>query len=212
MKVSVIIPAYYIDEDYVEMTQDCVNSVKAHSDVDEIIVVDDCSPIKAEIDFAKNIRREENGGYAHAVNTGADVAEGDILIILNNDTLVLENSIQGLLELIERGYDIASIRTTDSDGFKTEDKITENDKFGSCWAVRSPVFYDLGMLSTDFGRGYAEDLAFWHDAKEKGYKIGKNHNATIFHEGKKTFKVIDPDDEYYMDALMKYKDKYGVIE
>lgn len=212
MKVSVIIPAYYIDESYVEMTQDCVNSVKAHNDVDEIIVVDDHSPIKAKIDFAKNIRTEENGGYAKAVNAGVEAAEGDILIILNNDTLVLENSIQGLIELIDKGYDIASIRTTDSDGYQTEDKITENDKFGSCWAIRSPVFYDLGMLSTDFGRGYAEDLALWHDAKEKGFRIGKNHNATIFHEGKKTFSVVDPDDTYYMDALMKYQNKYGVIE
>lgn len=210
--ISVIIPAYYINEEYVEMTQDCVNSVKAHFDVDEIIVVNDGSPIKAEIDFAKNIHLEENGGYAKAVNAGVDAASGDILIILNNDTLVLENTIQALTTLITKGYDIASVRSTDSDGYETKDKITENDKFGCCWAIRSPVFYDLGMLSTDFGRGYAEDLALWHDAKEKGYKIGKDHSATVFHEGKKTFAEIDPDDEYYMEALMKYQEKYGVIE
>jgi GT2 family glycosyltransferase len=212
MKVSVIIPAYYINDSYVEMTQDCVNSIKAHCDVDEIIVVDDHSPYRAGIEFAKNIRLKENGGYAKAVNAGVELAGGDILIILNNDTLVLENSLQTLISTIEQGYDIASIRTTDSDGYETKDKITDGDKFGSCWAIRSTVWYDLGGLSEEFGRGYAEDLDLWKRALKKGFSIGKNHNAVIFHEGKKTFKIVDPDDTYYMDALMKYQDKYGVIE
>jgi len=52
----------------------------------------------------------------------------------------------------------------------------------------------------------------WKRAKEKGYRIAKNHNATIFHEGKKTFSEIDPDDTYYTDALMKYQDKHGTID
>lgn len=212
MKVAVIIPAYYINQDYVDMTQDCVNSVKATCTPDEIIVVNDGSPVKAEIDFAKNIHLPENKGYAGAVNAGFEATTADVIIVLNNDALAVDGWFEGLLGPIEQGYDIVSIRTSDSDGFEKVDKISEGDKFGSVWAIRSPVFYDLGMLSTDFGRGYAEDLALWHDAKEKGYRIAKNHNAIIFHEGKKTFKEIDPDDTLYMDALMKYKEKYGVIE
>jgi len=211
MKVSVIIPAYYINQDYVDMTQDCVNSVKATCKPHEIIVVDDGSPVVAEIDFATNIRLEDNKGYAVAVNRGFEASTGDVTIVLNNDTLATEGWFEALTEPLEN-YDIMSIRTTDCDGYNKADIITDGDKFGSCWAIRSDVFCDLGMLSTDFGRGYAEDLALWHDAKEKGYRIAKNHNAIIFHEGKKTFKEIDPDDTLYTDALMKYKEKYGVIE
>ena len=212
MKVSVIIPAYYINDDYVEMTQDCVNAVKATSEPDQIIVVNDGSPVKADIDFAINIHLPKNKGYAGAVRAGYDHAEGDVIIVLNNDTLALDGWFEGLLEPIEAGYDIVSIRTTDSDGYEKQDVITEGDKFGSCWAIRSTVWHDLGGLSEEFGRGYAEDLDLWKRAKEKGYRIAKNHNATIFHEGKKTFKEIDPDDTYYTDALMKYKDKYGTID
>lgn len=212
MKVSVIIPAYYINDDYVEMTQDCVNSVAATSSPDQIIVVDDGSPVKAEIDFATNIRLPENKGYAGAVRAGYEHSEGDVLIILNNDTLAVKGWFEGLLEPIEKGYDIVSIRTSDSDGYEKVDKITEGDKFGSCWAIRTPVWHDLGGLSEEFGRGYAEDLDLWKRAIKKGYRIAKNHNAVIFHEGKKTFKEIDPDDTYYTDALMKYKDKHGTID
>jgi GT2 family glycosyltransferase len=212
MKVSIIIPAYYIDDSYVEMTQDCVNSVRSTCKPYEIIVVDDGSPVKAEIDFATNIRLPENKGYAGAVIKGYEHATGDVLIILNNDTLAVEGWYEGLLDPIKQGYDIVSIRTSDSDGYDKEDKITEGDKFGSCWAIRTPVWHDLGGLSEEFGRGYAEDLDLWKRAKQKGYRIAKNHNATIFHEGKKTFKEIDPDDSYYMEALMKYKDKHGTID
>lgn len=212
MKVSVIIPAYYIDQDYVEMTQDCVNSVKATSTPHEIIVVDDGSPVKAEIDSATNIRLPENKGYAGAVTKGYEHAEGDVLIILNNDTLAIVGWYDGLLDPIKQGYDIVSIRTSDSDGYEKEDKITEGDKFGSCWAIRTPVWYDLEGLSQEFGRGYAEDLDLWKRALQKGYRVAKNHNATIFHEGKKTFKVVDPDDNYYTEALMIYKDKHGTID
>ena len=216
MKVSVIIPVYYIDDSYVEMTQDCVNSVKATCKPHEIIVVDDGSPVKAEIDFATNIHLEDNKGYAGAVNRGFEASTGDVTIVLNNDTLATEGWFEALTEPLNTGlpenYDIMSIRTTDCDGYNKADIITDGDKFGSCWAIKSDVFRDLGMLSTDFGRGYAEDLALWRDALEKGLRIGKNHNGTIFHEGKKTFKVIDPDDIYYTEALMAYKNKYGTID
>jgi len=211
MKVSVIIPAYYIDDSYVEKTQDCVNSVKATCKPHEIIVVDDGSPVKAEIDFATNIHLEDNKGYAGAVNRGFEASTGDVTIVLNNDTLATEGWFEALTEPLT-DYDIMSIRTTDCDGYNKADIITDGDKFGSCWAIKSDVFRDLGMLSTDFGRGYAEDLALWRDALEKGLRIGKNHNGTIFHEGKKTFKVIDPDDIYYTEALMAYKNKYGTID
>jgi GT2 family glycosyltransferase len=212
MEVSIIIPAYYIDDDFVEMTQDCVNSVRSTCKPYEIIVVDDGSPVKAEIDFATNIRLPENKGYAGAVIKGYEHAEGDVLIILNNDTLAVEGWYDGLLDPIKQGYDIVSIRTSDSDGYEKEEKITEGDKFGSCWAIRSTVWHDLGGLSEEFGRGYAEDLDLWKRAIKKGYRIAKNHNAVIFHEGKKTFKAVDPDDSYYMEALMKYKDKHGTID
>jgi GT2 family glycosyltransferase len=212
MKVSVIIPAYYINDDYVEMTQDCVNAVKATSEPDQIIVVNDGSPVKADIDFAINIHLPKNKGYAGAVRAGYDHAEGDVIIVLNNDTQALDGWFEGLLEPIEAGYDIVSIRTTDIDGYEKQDVITEGDKFGSCWAIRSTVWHDLGGLSEEFGRGYAEDLDLWKRAIQKGYRIAKNHNATIFHEGKKTFKQIDPDDTLYMEALMKYQDKHGTID
>jgi len=54
--------------------------------IHQVIVVDDCSPIPfPETDGVTVIRREVNGGFGAAVNTGAHAATGDLLMILNSD-------------------------------------------------------------------------------------------------------------------------------
>lgn len=53
----------------------------------EIIVVDDASPTPlADVAGATVVRRESNGGFGAAVNTGARLARGDLLLVLNSDT------------------------------------------------------------------------------------------------------------------------------
>lgn len=52
----------------------------------EIIVVDDCSPMPLpDIEGVTVIRRERNGGFGAAVNTGAAAATGSHLLVLNSD-------------------------------------------------------------------------------------------------------------------------------
>lgn len=55
----------------------------------EIIVVDDASPqALGEIPSATTIRRESNGGFGAAVNTGVELARGELVAILNSDLIV----------------------------------------------------------------------------------------------------------------------------
>lgn len=55
----------------------------------EIIVVDDASPDPLEpIDGAIVIRRERNGGFGAAVNTGIEQVQTEIVAILNSDLVV----------------------------------------------------------------------------------------------------------------------------
>lgn len=52
----------------------------------EVIVADDASPIPfPELTGVKVIQRTTNGGFGSAVNTGAQTATGDWLLILNSD-------------------------------------------------------------------------------------------------------------------------------
>ena len=52
----------------------------------QVVVVDDASPEPFPgLDGVEVIRRKANGGFGAAVNTGAEVADGDLLLVLNSD-------------------------------------------------------------------------------------------------------------------------------
>lgn len=57
----------------------------------ELIVVDDCSPepFPEPADArVRLVRRERNGGFGAAVNTGAEAARGELLLVLNSDLTI----------------------------------------------------------------------------------------------------------------------------
>lgn len=210
MKCSIIIPCYWSSQKLLDMTEACINSIGQYTtDYDyEIILVDDGSPLKLDGSY---LSLPENLGYAGAVNAGVARATGDTYVILNNDTEVCPFWLESLTEPLKRGYDIMSIRTSDENtGYNTEERVSDNDKFGSVWAIKSTVWHDLGGLDTRFGKGYFEDLDLYRRAREKGFKIGKNHEAVILHYGKQTFTDIDPEDTEYEKSLRLYEQKHNV--
>lgn len=96
--VSVVVP-HYGDP---RPTQALVASLNRQSlPVDwEIIVVDDASPVVlADIEGARVIRRPHNGGFGSAVNSGASIAKGDVMLVLNSDLEVELNALQKLVGL-----------------------------------------------------------------------------------------------------------------
>lgn len=208
MNTSMIIPVYAVNEDLARLTARCVSSM-SHEFPDELFIIDDASPVKLPMDNV--VRRSSNGGFAAAVNTGLSLAEGEILIICNNDILFIQPEwLSHLTKPLDR-YDICSIRTTDSDGWVTEDKITFGDKFGSIWAMKRKVYDTIGGLDEGFGKGYFEDLDYHQRAKEAGFKIVKNHAGLVEHIGKATFSEVDPNDTSYQEAMMKFKKKHGAV-
>jgi glycosyltransferase involved in cell wall biosynthesis len=116
MKTSLIIPAYFLNGRFVDMTDRCIES--SNNETTETILVDDGSPyqyVKKLPYKSKFIRRKENGGYAAAVNDGLRVASGDILILGNNDLVFHEGWLRGLLAVLEEGFDIATCWTSDQE-------------------------------------------------------------------------------------------------
>lgn len=64
----------------------------------EILVVDDASPVPVEdVVGARVVRREVNGGFGTAVNTGARLARGELLAILNSDLSVQPDFLEAYL-------------------------------------------------------------------------------------------------------------------
>jgi GT2 family glycosyltransferase len=95
--VSVII----INYNTFELTSNCIRSVIAFTKNTpyEIILVDNASTEKTPELFLNEfpsitlIRSPKNGGFAYGNNLGIEKAKGEIILLLNSDTLLTEDSI-----------------------------------------------------------------------------------------------------------------------
>lgn len=103
-RVSIVIPSY---NDH-HLLRRCLRSLLRTTDPrrTDIVISDDASPSEAHVEFLRTlrspnvrvIRREENGGFARAVNTGIQAtAPGSDIILLNSDTEALEGWLEALL-------------------------------------------------------------------------------------------------------------------
>lgn len=97
MTVSIII----INYNSFSLTSDCIRSVIGYTKgiSYEIILVDnasaECDPGRFLVEFPgiKLIRSDRNGGFAYGNNLGLKAATGDIILLLNSDTVLTEDSI-----------------------------------------------------------------------------------------------------------------------
>ena len=199
-RISLIITTYHKDREMAKLTERCIASLNTRG-IDEIIVVDDASPFELVIPGVNQIWREKNGGFPKCSNTGWKAATGDILILSNND-----------IEYTEQGFDISSVRMSDSDGNETEDKITEGDRFGSLWAQKREVYEALGGFDESFDKGTFEDLDYHKRAEAAGFRIGKNHSVVVKHVGRATMDKLYPDRRDFYEGRIHYEQKYGMVE
>lgn len=102
MNVSIIIVNYNTKE----ITLACISSIIQFTKeiTYEIIVVDNasvdgsCQAIRNEFSSVIVIQLTENVGFGRANNLGAKNANGDILFLLNSDTVFVENSLKKLVD------------------------------------------------------------------------------------------------------------------
>ena len=106
MLVSVII----INYNTFDITCNCIRSVIEHTKgvAYEIILVDNASTKGNPDDFLEQfpsivlVKSKDNGGFAKGNNLGIEHAKGDIILLLNSDTLLIEDSISIAANYIEQ--------------------------------------------------------------------------------------------------------------
>ncbi|MCT1603381.1 glycosyltransferase family 2 protein [Dermacoccus nishinomiyaensis] len=64
----------------------------------QVIVSDDASPEPFTADGCDVVRRDRNGGFGSAVNSGVAVAEHDLLLVLNSDITIEESFLAELVD------------------------------------------------------------------------------------------------------------------
>ncbi|MCX7720001.1 MAG: glycosyltransferase [Dictyoglomus thermophilum] len=211
-KVSIVIPVH----NKFEITYCCLASILlATYDVPyEVIVVDDGSTDKTlEIkDIVKNIkltRNETAQGFVKACNKGAKLAEGEYIVILNNDTEVLEGWLKELLWVFEN-YDkvgIVGAKLLYPDLTLQEagnivfgngqawnygrGKNPMDPKYnyvrqvdycsGACIMLPKSLWDELGGFDEEFAPAYWEETDLSFRVREKGYIVVYTPFAQVIH-------------------------------
>ncbi len=73
----------------------------------EVIVIDNassdlsCKMVKKEFPQVKLVENERNTGFAKANNQGLRISQGEYILFLNPDTVILKNALEKLLEFME---------------------------------------------------------------------------------------------------------------
>ena len=103
MDISIVIVSYNVKKYIIS----CIDSIYKHSKSNysfEIVIVDNNS-IDATVESLSKkfpkislIRNKYNAGFSSAVNQGVKICQGKLILILNPDTLFVEDSVKQLIE------------------------------------------------------------------------------------------------------------------
>ena len=121
-------------------------------------------------------------GFAAATNEGIKLASSDKIVLLNNDTILLEQSKNKWLELLDQG-DVSYVLGQNS-------PITQR-RFGIffCAMIQKKVFDTIGLLNEEYGTGGCEDIEFCYLAEKAGFTLAEcSNNGTypIYHKAEGT--------------------------
>jgi O-antigen biosynthesis protein len=211
--VSIIIPCF----NQWRHTNACLLALAATWDATiaaEVIVVDDgssdatqrllalCSGIRA-------VRRDDNGGFIAACNSGAAQARGRYLHFLNNDALVGESWLRPLVDAFERddrtGAVVSQLRYFDETLSEAGGVIWQDGRgsnygrggspadsgyryvrdvdygSGASLMVRRDRFEEIGGFSPEYAPAYYEDADLCFALRERGYRTLYQPKSVVYH-------------------------------
>ena len=228
------------------LTYTCLKSVHSNTAAGtyEVIVVDDASPDPAEVALnevkgVQIVRNEVNLGFVCSCNKGAALARGDVLVFLNNDTIVtpgwLESLTRVLRERAAAGLVGAKLiypdgRLQEAGGLVWRDGSAWNygrgddpDRpeysyvrevdycSGACLAVDRKLFNQVGAFDARFAPAYYEDTDLAFAVRAAGRKVYYQPSATVVHfEGATSGTDLATGTKRYQDLNQgKFFDKWA---
>jgi GT2 family glycosyltransferase len=212
VRASIIIPFH----EQFELTLQCLEAATTTA-VDvalEVILVDDGSALDrsavlAEMPGIECVRLGTPQGFLAAANAGAARARGDVIVLLNNDTIALDGWLEALLEQLDddAGVGIVGPMLLRPDGCIAEAGGTisatgepsilgaglpEDDaRFavpadvdyvsGACLAVSRTLWWELGGFDIRYAPAYFEDADLCLEARRRGYRVQHVPQARVVH-------------------------------
>ena len=216
---SVVVPCF----NHSAQTEACLTSLGDTLPGDfngEVIVVDDASTDEtAELIQSwsrrdkrfRRLRNRKNSGFVRSCNRGAKAATGEILVFLNNDTLLLPGWLPPLWRIFRDHADAGAVggRLVFPNGtlqeaggvvfcdgsaanFGRGDYDVEAPDYGyvrevdycsaALLATRRAIFQALGGFETRYQPGYYEDVDYCFKLRSNGYQVYYQPESTIVHQ------------------------------
>lgn len=241
-KVSIIILTY----NNLPVTKNCLESIDRKTNYDnlEVIVVDNNSTDETP-QYLQNwqngnnkkiILNKENKGFAAGNNQGINIATGDYIVLLNNDTVVTENWISKFITHFEEdeklgllapmtNYTSAKYQTLNinyannlnllDEYFKnylktaTRKRIYANYFPLFCVMVTREVINIVGLLDEEYGIALFEDNDYCKKLETSGYRLACATDLYIHHEGSISVNQRPDINSLFSHGLETYTKKWG---
>lgn len=213
-KTSIIILTY----NQLEFTKRCIDSIRKNTPEDiEIIVVDNHST-DGTVEYLKSqsairtVFNNTNLGFAKGCNQGYEIASGESIVFLNNDTVVTKNWLRNMLKVLYSDKHVGMVGPVSNyvsgpqqvpvtykdlnelDSFAEE--ITKKNKnlhklsirlVGFCLLVKRTVLEKIGLFDEIFGLGSFEDDDISLRALQNGFKLMITFDSFVHHHGHATY-------------------------
>lgn len=185
MKYSIVIPTYNHCDD---LLVPCIESILEYSDITSIELVisaNGCTDNTFEYlgvlkeryknlglsDNLKVVWNNEPLGYSKACNAGIEVCTCDLIVLLNNDTVLLGQNENNWLYTLEKQF-LLNPKCGISCLIKGESECAGHlFAVFFCVMIHRKVFDRIGLLSLDYGVGGGEDTEFSIECERAGFEV-----------------------------------------
>ncbi|MFC4182448.1 glycosyltransferase [Saccharococcus thermophilus] len=238
MKTSIII----LTHNQLDYTKQCIESIAKYTKEGsyEIIIVDNHST-DGTVEWLKqqnNIKvifNNENLGFPKGCNQGIEIATGENILLLNNDTIVTENWLDNLLACLYSSDDIGAVGPVTNSAayystipvnytsidemhqFAANYNVSNPDKWeerlkliGFCMLIKREAVDKVGLLDERFTPGNFEDDDYSVRLRKAGYRLMLCKDTFIHHYGSVSWKKdVNAYSKVLTENEKKFKKKWG---
>ncbi|MDF3822520.1 glycosyltransferase [Leptospira sp. 96542] len=186
----------------VEYTRQCIESMqRTHTPLHRVVAVDNASsdstlPYLESLPLGRVIHNANNLGCGVAWNQGALEQQAEWTIVMNNDVIVGESWVEGLINAaVQHKLDIVSPAMIEGEldydfpafATKAREKMGNVMRIGwahaVCLAVHRRVWQEIGYFRANPKLLGYEDAIFFQDAQQAGLRIGVTGASWLHHFG-----------------------------